>query len=337
MRVSCCGRRAGNPTCRSFEPGQLGRPEHRRRPAHRQRQSRLKFGIALDGGGIGDAWVRAHGGIERFNIWAPGGTRVLTNAAGTTGVTIAAGAGSWSTLSDRNAKRDFEAVDPRDVLERVAAMPVYRWRYAEERAAAAHMGPVAQDFRAAFGLGDGDRTIATVDADGVALAAIQGLNAKVDAKVASAGRGAGRARRADRAAGARDRRAARGTVGIARPPRASRVAARRARRNAGGIGDGALGAHQRCGRGPVGRKQERTRRSTTTFPTWAGTGSRIQSRLPGKTRGRAVPARPRSRCRPPRQRGTMCASISRRRNSWKCCMPSSIGDWYGPSSLRPIR
>ena len=146
---------------------------------------RLKFGIALDGGGMGDAWVRAHGGIERFNIWAPGGTRVLTNAAGTTGVTIGAGAGSWSTLSDRNAKRDFETVDTRDVLERVAAMPVYRWRYAEERSAAAHMGPVAQDFRAAFGLGDGDRTIATVDADGVALAAIKGLNAKVDAQAAT--------------------------------------------------------------------------------------------------------------------------------------------------------
>jgi hypothetical protein len=143
---------------------------------------RLKFGIALDGGGMGDAWVRAHGGIERFNIWAPGGTRVLTNAAGTTGVTIASGAGSWSTLSDRKAKRDFEVVDTREVLERIAAMPVYRWRYAEERTAALHMGPVAQDFRAAFGLGDGDTTIATVDADGVALAAIQGLNAKVDAQ-----------------------------------------------------------------------------------------------------------------------------------------------------------
>ena len=38
---------------------------------------------------------------------------------------------------------------------------------------------------AAFGLGDGDRTIATVDADGVALAAIQGLNAKVEAQAAA--------------------------------------------------------------------------------------------------------------------------------------------------------
>ena len=141
---------------------------------------RLKFGIALAGGGMGDAWVRAHGGIERFNVWAPGGTRVLTNAAATTGVSIAAGSGTWSTLSDRSAKRDLERVEGIDVLERLVAMPVYRWRYIEERSAAAHMGPVAQDFRAAFGLGDDEKTIATVDADGVALAAIQGLNAKVE-------------------------------------------------------------------------------------------------------------------------------------------------------------
>ena len=37
------------------------------------------------------------------------------------------------------------------------------------------MGPMAQDFYAAFGLGADDRHIVTVDADGVALAAIQGL------------------------------------------------------------------------------------------------------------------------------------------------------------------
>jgi hypothetical protein len=42
-----------------------------------------------------------------------------------------------------------------------------------------HLGPVAQDFRAAFGLGRNDTTITTVDADGVALAAIQGLNQKL--------------------------------------------------------------------------------------------------------------------------------------------------------------
>lgn len=41
---------------------------------------------------------------------------------------------------------------------------------------------MAQDFHAAFGLGIDDRHIATVDGDGVALAAIQGLNQKLEAK-----------------------------------------------------------------------------------------------------------------------------------------------------------
>jgi hypothetical protein len=44
------------------------------------------------------------------------------------------------------------------------------------------MGPVAQDFHAAFGLGSDDKGISTVDADGVALAAIQALNRKVEEK-----------------------------------------------------------------------------------------------------------------------------------------------------------
>jgi hypothetical protein len=35
---------------------------------------------------------------------------------------------------------------------------------------------MAQDFKTAFGLADSDTGIATVDADGIALAAIQGLN-----------------------------------------------------------------------------------------------------------------------------------------------------------------
>jgi hypothetical protein len=42
------------------------------------------------------------------------------------------------------------------------------------------VGPMAQDFRTAFGLGENPTAIATVDAGGVALAAIQGLNRKLD-------------------------------------------------------------------------------------------------------------------------------------------------------------
>jgi phage shock protein A len=41
---------------------------------------------------------------------------------------------------------------------------------------------MAQDFHAAFGTGTDDKHIATVDADGVALAAIQGLNEKLEEK-----------------------------------------------------------------------------------------------------------------------------------------------------------
>ena len=89
--------------------------------------------------------------------------------------------GAFVARSDRNAKQDFEPVDSRDVLEKVAALPVMHWRYTNNPANV-HLGPVAQDFHAAFGLGQDDQTIATVDADGVALAAIQGLNEKVESR-----------------------------------------------------------------------------------------------------------------------------------------------------------
>jgi len=61
------------------------------------------------------------------------------------------------------------------VLEKVAGLPISTWRYRGEDPSVRHMGPMAQDFHAAFGLGDSELAISTVDADGVALAAIQGL------------------------------------------------------------------------------------------------------------------------------------------------------------------
>jgi hypothetical protein len=110
---------------------------------------------------------------------ATGGMRVVTAVDGagtpTNGVVLPAGSGAWETLSDRNAKTDFEPVDTREMLERVVELPIQRWRYRAEVPEAEHVGPTAQDFRAAFGLGSSDRSIATVDADGVALAALQGL------------------------------------------------------------------------------------------------------------------------------------------------------------------
>jgi hypothetical protein len=90
----------------------------------------------------------------------------------------------FTPTSDRNAKENFAPVDPREVLAKVAALPISRWNF-KELPGADHFGPMAQDFHAAFGLnGRDDRHIATVDADGVALAAIQGLNQKLDEKSA---------------------------------------------------------------------------------------------------------------------------------------------------------
>lgn len=82
-------------------------------------------------------------------------------------------------VSDRNAKRDLEPVNSRDVLEKVAALPLSTWSYIADPNVR-HLGPMAQDFRAAFEVGQDEKSIATVDADGVALAAIQGLNQKVE-------------------------------------------------------------------------------------------------------------------------------------------------------------
>jgi hypothetical protein len=82
--------------------------------------------------------------------------------------------GVWTNGSSRSFKDGFEEIDKIDVLERLAALPVTKWRYRGEDESE-HIGPTAEDFREAFGLGHDQRYITTVDADGVALAAIQGL------------------------------------------------------------------------------------------------------------------------------------------------------------------
>jgi len=91
------------------------------------------------------------------------------------GMRLPAGSSSWSPLSDRNAKANFAPVDGRDILARLMAVPVQTWNYKSQDPSVRHIGPVAQDFYSAFGVGEDDKFISTVDADGVALASIQGL------------------------------------------------------------------------------------------------------------------------------------------------------------------
>jgi hypothetical protein len=82
-------------------------------------------------------------------------------------------------VSDRNVKRDIVAVDPEQVLETLAQVPVSTWSYKRDDPSVRHMGPMAQDLHAAFDLGDTDKAYNPVDAHGIEFAAIQGLYARM--------------------------------------------------------------------------------------------------------------------------------------------------------------
>jgi hypothetical protein len=117
--------------------------------------------------------VRATGGVRivvGIDETAPGPETVPTWQC-----TFSDGS-SWTCSSSRTLKENLDAVDGRNVLELLAQVPVYRWNGKGQDPAIRHMGPTSEDFYAAFGLGDDQRAIATIDLDGVALAAIQGLN-----------------------------------------------------------------------------------------------------------------------------------------------------------------
>ncbi len=147
---------------------------------------------ALDDGSF--VWADSTGGVfssasaDQFRVRANGGVHLQVNngggmsiwESGLNFITTMTGArltlaGVWTNASDAALKENFTAVDGQTVLANLAEMPISNWNSKAEDASIRHMGPTAQDFYAAFGLGDSDTSIGTVDADGVALAAIQGL------------------------------------------------------------------------------------------------------------------------------------------------------------------
>ncbi len=78
-------------------------------------------------------------------------------------------------VSDRNLKRDVAPADERAVLEAVGRMPVSTWSYQTDPARTRHIGPMAQDFHAAFGVGNTPLAYDPIDAHGVELASIKAL------------------------------------------------------------------------------------------------------------------------------------------------------------------
>ncbi|HEX7999979.1 MAG TPA: tail fiber domain-containing protein [Pyrinomonadaceae bacterium] len=116
---------------------------------------------------------------SKLSMKSDGSTELTSNSGGTSGVSLAAGSGTWSSLSDRNMKANFSAVNPREILRGVLRLPISTWNYKTQNTSIRHIGPMAQDFFSTFKVGEGDRTIANIDPDGVALAAIQGLNEEI--------------------------------------------------------------------------------------------------------------------------------------------------------------
>jgi hypothetical protein len=116
---------------------------------------------------------------NQFSVRASGGVVFYSDPTAAFGAYLPPGGGAFSSLSDRNAKTNNTIVDGRDVLERLAAIQIATWNYRSQADSVRHIGPMAQDFARAFGVGEDDKHISTVDADGVALAAIQGLNLKL--------------------------------------------------------------------------------------------------------------------------------------------------------------
>ena len=118
---------------------------------------------------VTDSW-----GTNTFTARVLGGARFYTSVGGA-GVELPAGSGAWANLSDVNQKRLHGGVNTSDILQRISLLSLHRWSYKTQDESIQHIGPTAQDFYAAFGLGDNNTTISTLDPDGVLFAAVQEL------------------------------------------------------------------------------------------------------------------------------------------------------------------
>jgi hypothetical protein len=116
---------------------------------------------------------------NEFAVRATGGIRLVTAVDGSgqpiAGVEMPPGSGSWSVLSAREAKVNLVPIDGPQIVDTLANLQIFTWSYKSQSNSIRHIGPMAQDFHAAFGVGEDDQHISTVDADGIALAALQGI------------------------------------------------------------------------------------------------------------------------------------------------------------------
>ena len=166
-------------------------------PANRNLMELVNVGgvrFALDNTDVSERWEFSNNSVGDFNInrAGTGGPEMRVTRTGR----LTSGPGGFAALdsrpngnlfiagtlfesSDRDKKENFEEVDCEAVLKQIADLSITTWNYKSDTQEIRHMGPVAQDFRSAFNLGDSDKTIATTDKAGVTLAAIKALNSKL--------------------------------------------------------------------------------------------------------------------------------------------------------------
>lgn len=147
----------------------------------------LGYNYYYDAAGAGHV-INTGGGTSRITaeygeiVLAVGGVNISPNTvrvdATTSGVSVY---GTFNNSSDRNAKQDFAPISTSQMLQKVAQLPLSEWSYKDDPTTR-HVGPMGQDFYSTFNLGTDEKHIAPIDEGGVALAAIQGLNQKLEAE-----------------------------------------------------------------------------------------------------------------------------------------------------------
>jgi len=135
----------------------------------------IQSGVLYSRVGTGGGFAWYDGGTHNDATYNPGAGGTIRMKLDSGGLVVN---GTFVSASDRNLKQDFSEVSGRSILEKVAQLPIQTWTYKNDPGTK-HLGPMAQDFYAAFAIGPDDKHITTVDESGVALAAIQGLNQKL--------------------------------------------------------------------------------------------------------------------------------------------------------------
>jgi hypothetical protein len=118
---------------------------------------------------------------DQWRVRARGGTWFFSNSGMTTGAYLAPNSNSWQSACDSMTKEDFRPVDRKALLDKVATLRVRNYKMKDQNDGTRHIGPVAQDFHSAFGVGETETGINLADADGVLLAAVQALYDEVKA------------------------------------------------------------------------------------------------------------------------------------------------------------